>query len=58
MCPLECPMSILLICPNVLYRVGDCIWIQLMYALPSVEGKTSALNYMTGGKKSCSKLTT
>lgn len=49
MCPLECPMSILLICPNILYEVSDCIWI--VYALPSVTGKTSVLNYMTGGGK-------
>lgn len=50
-CPLECPMSILLICPNVLYQVSDCIWIKLVYALPCVKGKTSVLNYMMGGKK-------
>lgn len=57
-CPLECPLSILLICPNILYQVSDCIWIQLVYALPSVKGKTSVLNYMTGGGESCLKLTT
>lgn len=37
-CPLECPMSILLICPNVLYQVSDCIWIKLVYAFPSFKG--------------------
>lgn len=38
-CSIECLMSILLICPNVLYQVSDCIWIPLVYALPSVKGK-------------------
>ena len=38
----------------MIYQVSDCIWIQLVYARsihPSVKGKTSVLNYMTGGKK-------
>lgn len=48
MCPLECPMSILLTCPSVLYQLyADPARVN---ALQSVQGKTSALNNATGGE--------
>lgn len=50
-------MSILLICPNVRYQVSDCIWIQHVYALPSVKGKKGWILWQEG-KKSRLKLTT